>query len=255
MLIIISPSKTLNFEAKPVIPDFTLPEFRDESQILVKKLRTMKPKKLAELMDLSFSLAELNYQRYQAWHLPFTPGNAKQAVLAFSGDVYAGLEAPSLSRDKLLSMQKKLRILSGLYGVLKPLDLIQPYRLEMGTGLKTGRYKDLYAFWSKKITSHIQQAINDSGGRFLINLASAEYSKSVLLNKLNAEIITPSFKEMKNGEYKIISVFAKKARGMMTRFIIDNDIIDPEELQAFDSGGYHFNPRLSKQGLPVFTRG
>lgn len=254
MLIIISPAKTLDFESKPVTSDYTIPELLDDSQKLVSKLRKMSPKKLSELMNISTSLAELNFERFQTWHLPFSPENAKQAVLAFNGEVYAGLDAPSLPENKLLLSQKKLRILSGLYGILQPLDLIQPYRLEMGTRLSVGRSKDLYAFWGNKITAKVGQAIEESESKFLINLASNEYYKSIHQNKLNAEIITPSFKDMKNGEYKIITFFTKKARGMMARFIIENDIMNPEDLQAFDAGGYHFNPRLSKPGSPVFTR-
>ncbi len=255
MLTIISPAKTLDFESKPPVPEFSIPELLDDSQKLVDKLRIMKPKKLSELMNISSSLAELNYDRYQLWHQPFAPENAKQAVLAFNGEVYIGLDAPSLPKKKLLLSQKKLRILSGLYGVLRPLDLIQPYRLEMGTKLKIGRSKDLYAFWGNKLTSIIQKALDESGSKLVVNLASNEYYKSIHVNRLDAEIITPSFKEMKNGEYKFITIFTKKARGMMARFIIENNIKNPEDLQAFDAGGYHFNPRLSNPKSPVFTRG
>lgn len=255
MLAIISPAKTLDFESKPVIPDYTLPEFLDESEKLVEKLRKMKPKKLSQLMNVSASLADLNFQRFQEWHRPFSPDNAKQAVLAFHGEVYIGLDAPSLSEEKLKKAQKKLRILSGLYGVLKPLDLMQPYRLEMGTSLSIGRKKDLYTFWGDKITGKIQQAIDESGSKILINLASNEYFKSINSKKLDAEIIAPAFKDMKNGEYKIITFFAKKTRGLMTRFILENDLKHPDDLQAFDADGYNYNPRLSKPGKPVFTRG
>ncbi len=206
-------------------------------------------------MGISASLGNLNYERFQTWHLPFTPENAKQAVLAFNGDVYVGLNAPSLSEEKLQLSQQKLRILSGLYGVLKPLDLIQPYRLEMGTKFGAGKAKDLYSFWSKKITPKVQEAINESGSKILVNLASNEYYKSIDPKKLEAEIVTPAFKDMKNGEYKMISFFAKKARGLMSRFILENNIDNPDDLQAFDYEGYHFNPRLSRPGQPVFTRG
>ncbi|WP_347838556.1 peroxide stress protein YaaA [uncultured Draconibacterium sp.] len=255
MLVIISPAKSLDYKTPAVTQDYTLPEMLNESEKLLVKLRKMKPQQLSKLMGISANLGQLNYERFQTWHQPFTPDNAKQAVLAFSGDVFQGLDAPSLSEEQLQKLQSKLRILSGLYGVLKPLDLMQPYRLEMGTKLKVQRSADLYAFWSRKITPKVQEAINESGSKILINLASNEYFKSIDTKKLNAEIVTPQFKDMKNGQYKMISFFAKKARGLMTRFIIENEIESVEDLQAFDAEGYVFNPRLSKPGNPVFTRG
>ncbi|WP_297092607.1 peroxide stress protein YaaA [uncultured Draconibacterium sp.] len=255
MLVIISPAKSLDYKTPAVTQDYTFPEMLDESEKLLVKLRKMKPQQLSELMGISASLGQLNYERFQTWHQPFTPENAKQAVLAFSGDVFQGLDAPSFSKEQLQKLQLKLRILSGLYGVLKPLDLMQPYRLEMGTKLKVQRSADLYAFWKKKITPKIEEAIAESGSNVLINLASNEYYKSIDTKKLNVEIVTPQFKDMKNGQYKMISFFAKKARGLMTRFIIENEIESIEELQAFDAEGYVFNPRLSKPGNPVFTRG
>jgi cytoplasmic iron level regulating protein YaaA (DUF328/UPF0246 family) len=255
MLIVISPAKSLDFESKPTTSEYTTPEFLNESEKLVARLKKMKPEKISKLMGISASLGNLNYERFQTWHLPFTPENAKQAVLAFNGDVYVGLNAPSLSEEKLQLSQQKLRILSGLYGVLKPLDLIQPYRLEMGTKFGAGKAKDLYSFWSKKITPKVQEAINESGSKILVNLASNEYYKSIDPKKLEAEIVTPAFKDMKNGEYKMISFFAKKARGLMSRFILENNIDNADDLQAFDYEGYHFNPRLSRPGQPVFTRG
>jgi uncharacterized protein len=255
MLTVISPAKTLDFKSPPKTNIYTVPDFIEESAKLTEKLRKLKPGKLAELMNISASLASLNYDRYQKWHLPFTPENAKQAVLAFNGDVYTGLKASTLSEKKLVASQQKLRILSGLYGELRPLDLIQPYRLEMGTSFGAGRSRDLYAFWRKKVTAKIQDAIEESGSRVLVNLASNEYFKVIDHKKLNAEIVTPTFKEMKNGDYKVISIFAKKARGLMTRFILENDMDDPTDLQAFDLDGYQYNPRLSKPGNPVFSRG
>ena len=254
MLIVISPAKSLDFETPAPTNHFTIPSMLEESEKLVARLRKMKPKQLSELMGISANLGQLNYERYQTWHQPFTPDNAKQAVLAFNGDVYQGLEAHTLSEEQLLKLQNKLRILSGLYGVLRPLDLMQPYRLEMGTKLKYQRADDLYAFWKKKITPAIKDAIAESGSNVLINLASNEYYKSIDSKKLGAEIVTPQFKEGKNGQYKMISFFAKKARGLMTRFIIENNIEKAEELQAFDLEGYVFNPRLSKPGKPLFTR-
>ena len=254
MLIVISPAKSLDFKTPPVIPDFTIPELLSESEKLVGRLKTMSPGKLSDLMGISKDLGELNFQRFQSWQLPFTTENAKQAILAFSGDVYQGLNATTLSTEKLGLAQNKLRILSGLYGVLKPLDLIQPYRLEMGTKLKYYKSKDLYAFWNPLITKKINEAVAESGGKVLINLASNEYFKSIDRKKLKAEIVTPDFKEFKNGNYTMISFFAKRARGLMSRFIIENNISDPSDLLAFESEGYTFNARLSKSGNPVFTR-
>jgi cytoplasmic iron level regulating protein YaaA (DUF328/UPF0246 family) len=175
--------------------------------------------------------------------------------LAFNGAVFLGLDAPSFNEEQMRGLQQKLRILSGFYGVLKPLDLIQAYRLEMGTKLKYQRSEDLYAFWKKKITPQLKVALNESGSNVLVNLASAEYYKSIDTKKLGAEIITPEFKDLKNGKYKMIAIYAKRARGLMTRFIVENNINTTDDLQAFDVEGYVFNPRLSKEGKPVFTRG
>ena len=255
MLIVISPAKSLDYKTPATTKDFTIPEMLEDSEKLLTKLRKLTPKKISELMGVSASLGQLNYERFQTWHQPFTPENAKQAVLAFSGDVFQGLDANSLSPEQLLKLQSKLRILSGLYGVLKPLDLMQAYRLEMGTKIKYQRSNDLYAFWKKKITPKVKEAIGESGSNILVNLASNEYYKSIDTKKLACEIVTPEFKDMKNGQYKMISFFAKKARGLMTRFILENDIDQVDDLQAFDADGYVFNPRLSKDGKPVFTRG
>jgi len=254
MLIVISPAKSLDFETLPKTQHYTMPDMLEESEKLVGRLRKMKPEDLSDLMGISANLGQLNYERYQTWSLPFTPENAKQAVLAFNGDVYQGLDANSLDEDQLLLLQDKLRILSGLYGVLRPLDLVQPYRLEMGTKLKYQRSEDLYAFWKNKITTSVKDAITESGSNVLLNLASNEYYKSIDSKKLGAEIVTPAFKDLKNGKYKMISFYAKKARGLMTRFVVENDIKKVEDLQAFDSEGYVFNPRLSKARAPVFTR-
>lgn len=255
MLIIIAPAKTLDFKTPPVTQEYTIPEFLDDSEKLAGKLRKLSPKALAKLMDISANLADLNYERFQLWDTPFTPDNAKQAVLAFNGDVYEGLDANSLSEKDLEKAQKRLLILSGLYGVLRPLDLIRPYRLEMGTKFGYGKAKNLYDFWGTKITKKVDEALDASGSRILVNLASAEYFKSINTTKLDTKIITPAFRDMKNGSYKMISFYAKKARGLMTRFIIENDIENEEELQAFDSEGYNFNSRLLKPQQPVFTRG
>jgi len=254
MLIVISPAKSLDFKTPSGISNFTIPELLGESEKLVGRLKTMSPKKLSELMGISKDLGELNFQRFQSWQLPFTPENAKQAILAFSGDVYQGLNATTLTIEQLELAQNKLRILSGLYGVLKPLDLIQPYRLEMGTKLKYYKSKDLYTFWNPLITKKINEAVSESGSKILINLASNEYFKSIDRKKLKADIVTPDFKEFKNGNYTMISFFAKRARGLMSRFIIENNITHPSDLLAFESEGYTYNVRLSKPGNPVFTR-
>lgn len=254
MLIVISPAKLLDFSTPPTTTSFTVPEMLNESEKLIVSLQKMSPKQISQLMGISDNLGELNFQRFQSWHLPFTTKNAKQAVLAFNGEVFRGLKATTLSDEKLKLAQTKLRILSGLYGVLKPLDLIQPYRLEMGTKMKHHKSKDLYAFWKTLIAEKVNEAVAESGSHVLVKLASNEYFKSIDKKKLKAEIITPEFKDLKNGKYKTITVFAKKARGLMTRFILDNNINDIESLQAFDSEGYIFNPRLSKPGNPVFTR-
>eukprot|EP00764_Aduncisulcus_paluster_P001300 gnl/Carplike_NY0171/1185_a1602_685.p1 GENE.gnl/Carplike_NY0171/1185_a1602_685~~gnl/Carplike_NY0171/1185_a1602_685.p1 ORF type:complete len:259 (-),score=-4.89 gnl/Carplike_NY0171/1185_a1602_685:288-1064(-) len=255
MLIVISPAKSLDFTTPSGNASSTIPACLEQSEKLVSKLKKMSPGQLSKLMNISKDLGELNFQRYQEWNLPFTTDNAKQAVFAFNGDVYQGLQAGSLSEEKLELAQKRLRILSGLYGVLKPLDLIQPYRLEMGSKLKYNKSDDLYSFWNPLLTKKINEAVAESGSDVLINLASNEYFKSIDKKKLKAEIITPEFKDRKNGTYKMISFYAKRARGLMTRFILDNNITDAGNLTAFDYEGYVFNPNLSKSsGNPVFTR-
>jgi cytoplasmic iron level regulating protein YaaA (DUF328/UPF0246 family) len=254
MIIIISPAKSLDFKTPSVFSDFTIPEFLNESEKLVGRLKTYSPKKLSVLMGISADLGELNFKRFQEWQLPFTPENSKQAILAFNGDVYQGLNATTFSKENFETAQDKLRILSGLYGVLKPMDLIQPYRLEMGTKLKYYKSKDLYSFWNPLITKKINEAVSESENKILVNLASNEYFKSIDKKKLKAEIVTPDFKEFKNGKYAMISFFAKRARGLMTRFIIENNISDPADLLAFDAEGYSFNSHLSESGNPVFTR-
>jgi cytoplasmic iron level regulating protein YaaA (DUF328/UPF0246 family) len=205
-------------------------------------------------MDISPKLAELNYQRFQAWSLPFTPENSWQAVLMFNGDVYQGLKAETFSTTEFETAQANLRILSGVYGLLRPLDLIQPYRLEMGTNIAIARKKNLYEFWKPKITSKLNAELAETGQKELINLASNEYFSALDTKKLKARIITPTFKEHKDGQYQMVSFFAKKARGLMSRFIIQNQITDPEEIKAFDLEGYFFNNQLSKGDNWVFTR-
>lgn len=255
MLIVISPAKSLDFKTEPVISKYTVPEFLNQSEVIIEKLRKLKPKQIAVLMNISTDLAELNFERFQTWKPSFTPENAKQAVLAFNGAVYQGLDATSLSEEMLELTQNRLRIISGLHGILKPLDLIQPYRLEMGTNISIQRKKNLYAFWTKNITEHIDEAIKESGSNYLINLASNEYYKSIDVKKLKTTVITPEFKDYKNGTYKMITIYAKKARGLMTRFILENNISQPEYLKAFETDGYVFNPQLTKGNTMVFTRG
>jgi len=254
MLIVISPAKSINFEKQVKTDVFTIPDMLDKSKKIAGKLKTFSPKKLSELMKISADLGELNFNRFQQWYLPFTPENAKQALLAFSGDVYQGLNAATLSDEILMKAQNKLRILSGLYGVLRPLDLMQPYRLEMGTKLTYYKSKDLYDFWKTDITRKINEAVINSGSRVLVNLASQEYFKSIDTKKIKGEIVTPEFRELKNGRYIMISFFAKRARGLMSRFILENGIENQTDLLAFDAEGYAFNPRLSKANIPVFTR-
>ncbi|MCY4154627.1 MAG: peroxide stress protein YaaA [Gammaproteobacteria bacterium] len=254
MLTVISPAKTLDFETPPVAPAFTLPDFLDDSSELIDALRAFEPYQLSDLMGISPKLAELNSNRYHNWALPFTADNAKQAVLAFKGDVYTGLDADNLTPDDLAFAQQHLRILSGLYGVLKPLDLMQPYRLEMGTKLQNRRGKDLYAFWDDRINQALSRELAGQECPALVNLASNEYFKSVRANKLAARIVTPVFKEERDGQFKLISFFAKKARGLMSRYIIRNRLSDPEAINGFNLEGYCYNGALSTPDSPVFTR-
>ncbi len=255
MLIVISPSKTLEFD-KPIISlPHTQPEFAKEASVLIKPLRKLSVDQLMSLMGISPNLARLNQERYFLWRPEFTTETARQAIFAFRGDVYTGLDANSLTITDINLAQERLRILSGLYGVIRPLDLIRPYRLEMGTNLGVGKNRNLYEFWQKKITARIREDLDKSNSNLLINLASVEYFKAIDQKRLKAEVVTPEFKEGKNGTYQMISFFAKKARGMMTRFILQNEIHLEEQLRAFDSDGYCYNSYLSQKGRPVFTRG
>lgn len=254
MLMVISPAKTLDFETPPTTKRFTQPQYLDHSQELISQLRELAPAQIAELMHLSDKLAGLNAARFGSWTPAFTPENAKQALLAFKGDVYTGLQAETLSEDQLDYAQKHLRMLSGLYGLLRPLDLMQPYRLEMGTRLANARGKDLYAFWGTRISEWLNEALVDQGDDLLLNLASTEYFSAVKRSGLNARIIDTEFKDLKNGQYKIISFYAKKARGMMSRFVIEERIDSPEALRAFDVQGYRYNAELSTPSKLVFLR-
>ncbi|RKF03150.1 hypothetical protein C8N26_2140 [Tenacibaculum lutimaris] len=252
MKIIISPAKSLDFENKATTDVYTQPRFLEQSEKLNKKLKTISRKKLGELMKISDDLASLNYDRNQEWQPPFTLDNAKQAVFSFTGEVYRGIDVNSLSQDKIPALQDKLRILSGLYGLLKPLDLIQPYRLEMGTKLKVGRADNLYKFWDTTLAESLNEELTDN--ELLINLASSEYFKALPKKVLKVPMITPVFKDFKNGQYKTIMTFAKKARGLMVRYIIDNNIETLEELKGFDVDGYGFSQDMSTETELVFTR-
>jgi len=254
MLIVISPAKTLDFETAPITKIHTQPEFLKESRQLIKQLKEMTPARVSSLMKISDKLGVLNFLRFNEWKTPFTLDNSKQAVLAFKGDVYTGINAETFSSQELKFAQRHLRILSGLYGLLRPLDLIQAYRLEMGTKLDNQQGKDLYEFWDSKLTDQINRDIRASKSKYLINLASNEYFKSLQADDINAEIIVPVFKDYKNGKYKIISFFAKKARGLMSAYIIRNRLKDPEELKAFDLDGYKFYKSGSNESNWVFQR-
>ncbi|AWT11123.1 peroxide stress protein YaaA [Stutzerimonas frequens] len=254
MLMVISPAKTLDYETPPITERFTLPQHLDHSQQLIELLRDYSPAQISELMHLSDKLAALNVARYGSWTAEFTPDNAKQALLAFKGDVYTGLNVDDFTDDDLLFAQQHLRMLSGLYGLLRPLDLMQPYRLEMGTKLVNPRGKDLYAFWGERISDWLNEALREQGDDVLLNLASNEYFSSVRRKALNARVIDVDFKDMKNGQYKIISFYAKKARGLMARWVIKERIAKPEQLSAFDYEGYRFSADDSSANHLVFLR-
>ena len=254
MIIVISPAKTLDFETPPATQMCTTPDFLDDSTQLIDQLRQLEPDQIGQLMSISPKLATLNSNRYFSWNRPFNLNNAKQAIFAFKGDVYTGLDADTLTAADLSFAQDHLRILSGLYGVLRPLDLMQAYRLEMGTQFKNTRGNNLYEFWGDQITQSLNRDLKKQKSDILINLASNEYFQSVKKNKLNARIITPVFKDEKNGVYKIISFFAKKARGMMSRYIFQNQLTNPEDIKQFDISGYQFSEDSSSQDEWIFTR-
>ncbi len=254
MITVISPAKTLDFES--TVPDFSLsePVFQEKGNSIASKLSRFSVKKIQDLMKLSDDLAQLNTERYREWKTVPTDKEVRAALYAFKGDVYLGLDGYSLSEEQVNYAQNHLRILSGLYGVLKPLDGIQPYRLEMGTSLPVQRSKNLYQYWSKSVIDLINSELKEQSTTTLVNLASNEYFKVIDKKKLEGTVVTPVFKDLKNGNYKVISFFAKKARGMMSRFIIENKIEKVEDLLAFEVDGYHFNANLSTESEPVFTR-
>ncbi len=254
MLLVISPAKKLDTESEPVTKKYTQPQLLEHSKELVDILKKKTIEDLIKLLNISYGLAELNLERYQKWNPPFSLDNAKQAILIFNGDVYDGLDAKTFTEDDFDFAQKHLRILSGLYGVLRPLDLIQPYRLPMGTKLVNPRGKNLYLFWGDIITEALNQALKEVKTDILVNLASNEYFKAIHPDKLNARIITPVFKENKNGNLRVVSFYAKKARGMMSKFIIQNRLTSPEDLKNFDMEGYKFAPDQSTDEKLVFVR-
>ncbi|MGJ8695510.1 MAG: peroxide stress protein YaaA [Verrucomicrobiaceae bacterium] len=254
MLVLLSPAKSLDYESPLLTRKRTKPRMLDQSAVLVGELRKLSAKKLGALMSISEKLAELNHERYLSWEPDCTPDNSRQAILAFTGDVYQGMELSEWSADDFAAAQKKVRILSGLYGVLRPLDLMQAYRLEMGTKLPTKSGKNLYDFWGTAITEVLNKDLKQSGSKWVVNLASNEYFSSVKKGELKGELITPVFKDEKNGKYKIISFFAKKARGMMADYIVRKGILDPKELKKFKTGGYRFSAKDSTATELVFLR-
>lgn len=254
MLIVISPAKTLDFEKARVVKQNSAPEFPNDAQTLVNLLKKYTADELKDLMNISDKLATLNAARFKTWNKTVDKDNDRQALCAFKGEVYTGLNVDDWIDSDFEFAQEHLRILSGLYGVLRPLDYIKPYRLEMGTKLPNKKGENLYKYWDSKITKSIAQQLNNQGDEVLINLASNEYFKSIQTKKLKAEIITPVFKDFKNGEYKVLSFFAKKARGLMSRYIIKNKLTKPEQIKEFAVDGYYYNDKLTKGNTWVFTR-
>ncbi len=254
MLVVLSPSKTLDPDAPADAAICTQPGHLRESRQLIRRLRELSPIDIAELMRVSMKLADLNFERFQQWKTPFTVDNARPAALAFKGDVYTGLGADDFTRQDLTFAQKHVRILSGLYGLLRPLDLIQPYRLEMGARLGTERGDNLYQFWGDRITEGVRDAMSGQNGPPLVNLASREYFKAVRSESLGVSVITPVFKERKEGRYRVIALFAKKARGMMTRYIVKNRLTSVDEITGFAEEGYRHAPEMSTETEWVFAR-
>ncbi|MCP5378383.1 MAG: peroxide stress protein YaaA [Rickettsiaceae bacterium] len=253
MIVVISPSKTLDFSGKSK-GEYTIPDFLENSIELLKVLCKLTVSEIAELMDLSEKLAVLNYRRYHDFSIPFTLENSRQAIYAFKGDVYEGLDAEAFTQKDIKYAQSHLRIISGLYGLLRPLDLIQPYRLEMGIKLSNQNYKNLYEYWGNKITVKLNELLKTGGNNLLVNLASTEYFKVLNPKLFNARLVTPVFKERKNREYKVIPIFAKKARGLMASYIIKHRVENSDGIKQFREDGYGFNPNLSTETELVFTR-
>ena len=254
MLIVLSPAKSLDYTTPSITDKHSQPQFITQSAELIKELKQLSPAQIASLMRISDPLAALNAERYASWSKKFTLKNAKQAMLAFDGDVYAGLDARSLNEVQIEYAQSHIRILSGLYGLLRPLDLMQPYRLEMGTRLSTAHGKNLYGFWDNTLTKALDLEMTKAKSKALINLASAEYFKAVQPDMLGTPVVTPVFEDWKNGQYKIISFYAKRARGMMARYAAINCITHPQRLQRFDMGGYAFDGARSTEQRWIFRR-
>lgn len=254
MLMLISPAKALDMDSPAPLKEATQCDFLDQSQVLIDALRELSVEDVAKLMDLSAKLSELNVQRYRDFHLPFSAHNAKQAVFAFNGDVYEGLSASQLSTDQIHWLQDHLRILSGLYGLLRPLDYMQPYRLEMGTSFANSRGKNLYAFWGGRLTQAVNSLLAQQAQPVLVNLASTEYFSSIQAQAIQAPIITPVFQDEKAGKYKIISFYAKKARGLMVRYAAEQAIDDVQALKGFNLAGYAYAPEVSTETEWVFRR-
>jgi uncharacterized protein len=254
MLIVVSPAKTLDYETVTPIKESTSFDFQSEAKSLISLLRKYDSKGIQDLMGLSPKLAELNVQRYSDWQLPMDEEASRQSIFAFKGDVYQGLDSYSFTAQNLEFAQKHLRVLSGLYGLLRPLDRMLPYRLEMGTKLVNAIGQDLYSFWGAKISEKLNDSFLEDAPRCLVNLASNEYFKAVNLRKLSAKVVTPQFLDCKNGKFKIISFYAKRARGLMASWIIRNEVIDVEKLSEFDSDGYRYSSERSSPDVPVFIR-
>jgi cytoplasmic iron level regulating protein YaaA (DUF328/UPF0246 family) len=254
MLVVVSPAKRLDFESETLCPAYTQPLLLDQAELLAERARKLNPRQIRNLMGVSARLAEQTHQRFQDFAPPFNLGNARQAIFAFKGDTYLGLEAESLDDEDLAYAQDHLRILSGLYGLLRPLDLMQAYRLEMGSKLRTRRGKDLYAFWGDRLTETLGASLNGAADPMVINCASREYAKALKPARLPARIVTPAFKEVKGGVPRMLGMFAKKARGMMARYIVQNRVRTFDDLLDFSAGGYKYAPELSSHEAPVFTR-
>jgi len=255
MIALIAPAKRLDYDSDLSVEDFSVAEHLKESKELIKELQKKSPEDLSSLMGLSENLSMLNFERNMNWQVPKKPSNeVRQAIFAFKGDVYVGLDSETLSKSDIKYAQKNLAILSGLYGLLKPLDLMYPYRLEMGTKMKNEKGKNLYEFWGNKITESINVLAKKNNSKGIINLASVEYFTSVKTENLDLPVYSPVFKDFKNGKYKIISFFAKKARGSMARFVIQNKIKKPEDLNKFNLDGYKYSKKDSTEYSPVFLR-
>lgn len=254
MITLVSPAKNLDFDTPPVTEEFSIPKHLDQSKKLIKALKKLSKEELSDLMKISPQLSDLNHHRYSIWDSKFDLTNAKQAILAFNGEVYNGLQAEKLSKEDFDFAENHFRILSGLHGLLKPLDLIQPYRLEMGTKFGGGMAKNLYEIWRPIVTADLNEELAGKERSIILNLASNEYFKAVDQKKLNADVITPTFKDNRGGNFKVIMMYAKKMRGAMARFAIQNRISDPEELKAFNQEGYSFNESMTENNNWVFTR-